>query len=190
MSSKNEELLQSILDGTPTDCKPQSRAEAYLKACCNCSGSDGLPAPQSRNDALLYQLADELSGGGSYTNLLRTESVLLNTRMSASSDDFVTDNGFITIKNIAINAGNKSIRFRGLQRLNEGYLVLSHNADEVFQMLYNPALSEDGNGDSVISFNNPDYEYCHIALSYFDEKTQITASDIQNCIVTLNEEIK
>ena len=38
-----------------------SRNEQYLEACCNKSGTDGLPKPVSRNETLLYRLAEELS---------------------------------------------------------------------------------------------------------------------------------
>ena len=40
-----------------------SRNEQYLEACCNKSGTDELPKPVSRNEALLYRLAEELSKG-------------------------------------------------------------------------------------------------------------------------------
>ena len=40
-----------------------SRNEQYLEACCNKSGTDELPKPVSRNETLLYRLAEELSKG-------------------------------------------------------------------------------------------------------------------------------
>ena len=40
-----------------------SRNEQYLEACCNKAGTDELPKPVSRNENLLYRLAEELSKG-------------------------------------------------------------------------------------------------------------------------------
>lgn len=68
MASRIEELLQTLLNGdTIEDFVPQSRSEAYLKNCILKNGVEDLPTPQSRMDALLYSLAEEIpewSGGG------------------------------------------------------------------------------------------------------------------------------
>lgn len=56
--SNAEDLLQSIIDGETVTFDPMSRTEAYLKAICNNSGTENLPAPQSRIDALLLRLAE------------------------------------------------------------------------------------------------------------------------------------
>ena len=61
--SKLEELLNAAAAGETTDLKPQSRMEAYLKACVNGDGADNLPSPQSRADALLIKLAGKMAGG-------------------------------------------------------------------------------------------------------------------------------
>lgn len=63
--SKLEELLNAAAAGETTDLKPQSRMEAYLKACVNGDGADNLPSPQSRADALLIKLAGKMAGGSS-----------------------------------------------------------------------------------------------------------------------------
>lgn len=64
MSSRYEELLQKILnDEDVAAYEPQSRTEAYLKACALCK-CEGLPEPQSRSDALLMALAEKMSAGG------------------------------------------------------------------------------------------------------------------------------
>lgn len=64
MNSRNEELIQAILDGeTLTSFTPKSRTEAYLKACVNKTGVENLPTPQSRMDALLLALADVIEQG-------------------------------------------------------------------------------------------------------------------------------
>lgn len=62
--SRIEEFLTALLNGETTKIKPRSRAEQYLKNCVEGCGCEGLPAPKSRLDALLYSLADKLSGSG------------------------------------------------------------------------------------------------------------------------------
>ena len=64
MDSRMEQLLNSILNGTTVDFQPQSRMEQYLKACCNKTGTEGLPNPMSRADALLYRLAENIAQSG------------------------------------------------------------------------------------------------------------------------------
>jgi hypothetical protein len=62
--SRLETLLNALIKGETIDFEPQSRMEEYLKNCINKAGVEGLPTPQSRVDALLYSLADKLSGSG------------------------------------------------------------------------------------------------------------------------------
>lgn len=62
--SRIEELLEALLNDETVDFQPHSRAEAYLKACCEKCGCTGLPEPLSRNDALLYALAEKIAQGG------------------------------------------------------------------------------------------------------------------------------
>ena len=64
MESRVETLLNALVNGETIDFNPQSRMEEYLKNCINKSGTEGLPAPQSRVDALLYKLAEAVSSGG------------------------------------------------------------------------------------------------------------------------------
>ena len=64
MASKLEELLNATINGDTVDFTPQSRMEEYLKACINGTGTEGLPTPQSRSDALFMQLAEKMAGGG------------------------------------------------------------------------------------------------------------------------------
>lgn len=57
-------LLNAVIEGeTLPDFIPPSRVEAYLKACLAKSGTEGLPVPVSRLDALLFELADVMSEG-------------------------------------------------------------------------------------------------------------------------------
>lgn len=65
--SRGEELLEALVNGEDSDIKPQSRMEEYLLAAVKKSGTEGLPKPISRGDALLHQLVDVVSnssGGG------------------------------------------------------------------------------------------------------------------------------
>ena len=69
MHSRIEELLTKLINGDTVSFTPLSRNEQYLKACCNKSGTNELPEPRSRIEALLYRLAEEISkGGGSDTS--------------------------------------------------------------------------------------------------------------------------
>lgn len=61
---RNEELLKALLNDETAEIQPVSRAEKYLKACCEKCGCEGLPEPVSRSDELLYELAEKLAHGG------------------------------------------------------------------------------------------------------------------------------
>ena len=55
-----EMLLNALINGETIDFEPQSRMEAYLKNCINKTGTEGLPPPESRADALMYKLAESI----------------------------------------------------------------------------------------------------------------------------------
>lgn len=59
-----EQLLTALLNGEQVNIEPRSRLEQYLKNCCDRCGCDNLPTPRSRAEILLYQLAEQLAGGG------------------------------------------------------------------------------------------------------------------------------
>ena len=61
--SREEELLQAILDGNTVDFTPRSRVEQFLKNCVEGCGCDGLPTPRCRSEVLLYALAEKMAGG-------------------------------------------------------------------------------------------------------------------------------
>ena len=65
MSARFETLLSAMLNGEQVDIEPRSRMEQFLKNCCDKCGCEGLPTPRSRAEILLYQLAEQLAGGGS-----------------------------------------------------------------------------------------------------------------------------
>ena len=62
--SRNEELLQDIIDDSTTEMKPQSRVETILKAIIDGTDSSELPKAQSRNEALLMDVLDKINAGG------------------------------------------------------------------------------------------------------------------------------
>lgn len=64
MSSRTEELIEALLNGTTVDFTPQSRVEAILKSAVNGMGTSDLPDPNSRIEALLYRLAEVIGNGG------------------------------------------------------------------------------------------------------------------------------
>lgn len=66
--SRTETLIKAVLNGESLEnFVPRSRIEAILKNCCTGSGTDGIPEPRSRNEALLYRLAEQLAGEGGGT---------------------------------------------------------------------------------------------------------------------------
>ena len=60
MESRMEMLLTALINRESIDFEPQSRMEAYLKNCINKTGTEGLPPPESRADALMYKLAESI----------------------------------------------------------------------------------------------------------------------------------
>lgn len=62
MESRIETLLDAVVnEGTIEGFEPQSRSEAYLLNCVNKTGTENLPSPVSRSDALMYQLAENIA---------------------------------------------------------------------------------------------------------------------------------
>ena len=66
MGTRNEALLQGIVDDTPASefPPPQSRTEAILTAMLDGTPSSELPPPQSRNEDLMLQVLDKINAGG------------------------------------------------------------------------------------------------------------------------------
>lgn len=62
--SKLSELLRALIDGTEVEIVPTTKAQTYLVACINGTGSEGLPEPTTVLGGLLCELADKLAGGG------------------------------------------------------------------------------------------------------------------------------
>lgn len=122
--SRNEELLQALIDGSTVDFEPQSRAEAYLKACCNCEGTDCLPVPISRNDALLFKLAENISE--ERTNTVSGNTIYINNAAGGTAKITASENCDIDVRNKNVfNAtyiGNPSGLYNPIVR---GYISLN-----------------------------------------------------------------
>ena len=71
MNSRFEDLVTALLKGETVDIEPRSRIEQCLKNCIDRTGTDGLPAPQSRVEALLWQLAEQLEDGSGTKKLAK-----------------------------------------------------------------------------------------------------------------------
>ena len=87
--SRGEELLEALVNGEDSDIKPQSRMEEYLLAAVKKSGTDGLPKPISRGDALLHQLVDVVSnssGGGGEEGEVSTVAKLISGKTTEVDD--------------------------------------------------------------------------------------------------------
>ena len=116
MESRIETLLNALISGeTITGFRPRSRAEEYLLAAVNKSGTEGLPNPQSRLDALLYRLAEdyeipraddfgvvaENSGvGGTGTKYVHGKEHDVKVRLTS---DTITDFSGVTVKRVGKN---------------------------------------------------------------------------------------
>lgn len=98
--SKNEELIQAILDGISlTNFTPRTRAEEYLLACVNKSGTAGLPAPQCRNELLLYELADAISNGSGtdFKTQEKEEHIY-----SSGEYNYTADSGYNALRSVKV----------------------------------------------------------------------------------------
>lgn len=93
MESRIETLLNALINGETIDFAPQSRMEEYLKNCINKAGTEGLPSPQSRVDALLYRLAEVVAaaGGGKLQEKTITEN-----------GEYVPDEGFDGMSKVTV----------------------------------------------------------------------------------------
>ena len=127
MDSRIETLLKALLNGDSVeDFEPQSRAESYLKSCILKEGVGDLPDPQSRLDALLYELAEIMPTLGS-------GDIQLQTKIAKPSiDDVVVrpDTGYalskVTIEAVtsAIDANIKA------ENIKEGVSILGVSGSE------------------------------------------------------------
>ena len=61
--SREEEILNALINGEKLEFKPLSRFEEYMKCAINKSGTENCPTPISRSDALLKILADKMCEG-------------------------------------------------------------------------------------------------------------------------------
>lgn len=59
--SRKSKLLQALVNDEQTEITPMTRAEKYLKACTEQCGCGGLPQPISRDDELMYELAEKMT---------------------------------------------------------------------------------------------------------------------------------
>ncbi len=62
--AKIVDLLEAILNGEELEFEPKTKTQAYLHACCEKTGCEGLPTPTTRMGALLYRLAQVMASEG------------------------------------------------------------------------------------------------------------------------------
>ena len=99
MDSNVEWLIEALLNGeSVADFTPKSRMEEYLKAILSKSGTDNLPIPRSRIDALLYQLAQ--SGE---SEVLQPQTKTVTPALEAQT--VTADEGY-TLSKVNIEAAN------------------------------------------------------------------------------------
>lgn len=65
METREEYLIRQLVEqGDVNEFEARTRVEAFLKNACLKCGCEGLPAPRTRVEALLYKLNEELTKGG------------------------------------------------------------------------------------------------------------------------------
>lgn len=147
----------------------------------------------------------------SYTNLFNPSTAQLNKRYSSSSTAFKDANGYVVSDYIPIEMG-KILRFRGAEMAGQANVTYfksdkrvsapSTGADPVTGLgvgITNMALTTDENGDYMYIIGTingvedsnwaENAAYIVITLQVNDTSTAITAVDIADIIVTLDESI-
>lgn len=115
MTSKEAQLLAALVNGESVDdFVPTSRMEAYLKNCCLACGCDGLPAPISTTDALLYRLAEQLASGGGVT--IRNQNKTITENGEYTHDAGYTGLGVVTVNVEASGGGGNALLHSILDR--------------------------------------------------------------------------
>lgn len=141
--SRNEELLQDIIDESGTEMKPQSRVETILKAIIDGTDSSELPKAQSRNEALLLEVLDKINEGGSDVDV-EPLSVDANGTYTAPSGTAYSP---VTV-NVPTGGGGsvpaKEVNFRDY----DGTVVYSYTPAEFAALSAMPA-NPDHSGDEI-----------------------------------------
>ena len=75
--SRNEKLLEALLDGTTSDIEPKSRNEEYLLALL--TGNKETPGPKSRIEAYFKALSEKGLGSGGNPLICENTSVVLSS---------------------------------------------------------------------------------------------------------------
>lgn len=126
MDSRIEKLLTALLNGDSVeDFKPRSRAEHYLKNCILKIGVEGLPDPQSRLDALLYQLAELMpTTGGDVQLQTKTATPGVNEVVVIPDTGYALSKVIIEAVTSAIDANIKA------ENIKEGVSILGVSGSE------------------------------------------------------------
>lgn len=94
--SREEEILNALINGEKLEFKPLSRFEEYMKCAINKSGTENCPTPISRSDALLKILADKMCEG---SNL---QEKTVNPKTTAQT--ITPDSGYDGLSKVNVNA--------------------------------------------------------------------------------------
>lgn len=94
--SREEEILNALINGEKLEFKPLSRFEEYMKCAINKSGTENCPTPISRSDALLKILADKMCEG---SNL---QEKTVNPKTTAQT--ITPDSGYDGFSKVNVNA--------------------------------------------------------------------------------------
>ena len=142
MDSRIEEVLNILLSGDIASFEPLSRNQQYLKACCNKTGTDGLPIPMSRIEALLYRLADEFpnSGGSDLSDATATAEDIRKDKVAYGASGKIIGTAGASLKDFIKVRGGCKYLFYESTMITVGDLITFEDTSSVtdmYSMFYN-----------------------------------------------------
>lgn len=170
MSSRNEELLEAILNGEAASIVPQSRNEELLLAALNGEAPSG--TPQSRMEALLYAVAENGLGDGSGVTI-KNQPKTITENGTYTHDSGYTGLGAVTV-NVPIPEPEEPV-LQDIEVTENG----EYSAGEGYDGLGVVTVNVDGSGGGVETgeitltrFHNDEYpltipvsaKYSHILV--------------------------
>ena len=195
MSSRTEEMLTAIAEGSAIDTEPICRREQYLKAIAN-GDATNLPEPICREEELLLQIAENGTGGGSTTivtediTITPTTSVQTKTRSAGkyinkvtvnaiqTEEKTVTENGEVTptsgnfLSKVTVNVPETEPILQEKTATANGDVTPDEGYDGLSKVVVNVASSGGGTDRlqwKIDNMKSLKYEYDHYSGENLDE---------------------